>query len=82
MLEEEERSILQAYVNGINDYVAGVSILNKETDYILPPEFWFFGMTYEVQKPFTIADVLAYGRLISFQLTWNWNHDMQREALR
>lgn len=76
MLAEEEKSILQAYVDGINDYVAGVSLLKKETDYLLPPEFYIFGMTEEVRKPFKIADVLAYGRLISFQLTWNWNHDM------
>lgn len=49
---------------------------------LLPPEFYLFGMTDEIRRPFTIADVLGYGRLISFQLTWNWHHDLQREALR
>jgi len=82
-LHEDERAVLQAYCNGINDFVSQVSLMgdNKSAS-LFPPEFYLFGMTDEVKKPFTIADALGYGRLISFQLTWNWHHDLQREALR
>lgn len=39
-------------------------------------------MTGDKLQPFTSSDVLAVGRLISFHLSWNWNQDMAREAIR
>jgi hypothetical protein len=52
------------------------------TGFLLPPEFYIFGMSGDKLEPFTAADVLAQGRLISFHLSWNWNQDLAREALR
>jgi len=65
-LDEEEKRVLKAYVDGINDYVAGISFVGGKTGAIFPPEFYLFGMTEEILRPFSIPDVLAYGRLISF----------------
>jgi penicillin G amidase len=66
-LSEEEESVLKAYCDGINDFVAEVSLTGENSSASLyPPEIYIFGMTDEVRKPWTIADVLGYGRLISF----------------
>lgn len=82
-LDELEKGMIQAYCDGVNDFVTSVSVFGSNSGAsLLPPEIYLFGMTDEVRKPFTIADVLGYGRLISFQLTWNWSHDLSREALR
>jgi len=59
--------VLQAYVDGINDYVQSVSLFGANSSAnLLPPEFYIFGMRDEISNPFTISDVLGYGRLISF----------------
>lgn len=39
-------------------------------------------MTGHALEPFSTADILANGRLISFHLSWNWNQDLAREAIR
>lgn len=87
-LSLEEAKKLQAYADGVNDYVQGVSLFggktddNQQTARVLPPEFLTFGITKESYDPWTPVDSLLMVRFISFQLTWNWFADLQREAMR
>jgi hypothetical protein len=39
-------------------------------------------MSGDKLEPFTMADIISIARLISFHLSWNWNQDLEREALR
>ena len=83
LLEEEEKEMYQAYADGINDYVAGVSIFSAEsTGRALPPEFIAFGISTDSFKEWTMADSMSILRLLSFQLSWNWQNDLVRESLR
>ena len=76
--------ILQAFSDGVNDYVQGISLTSTEqkTARLLPPEFLAFGITKENYEPWTPVDSLITIRLISFHLTWNWAADLQREGMR
>ena len=49
---------------------------------MLPPEFLVFGITKENYEPWTPVDCMLMARIISYQLTWNWAADLQREGLR
>jgi len=65
--------MIDSYVNGINDFIQNVGLFSGVSAHLLPYEFYIFGMTGDKLEPFTRADVLAFGRLISFHLSWNWN---------
>ena len=84
-LSSETRAVLQAYSDGINDFVNGVSLTGSgsgHTARLLPPEFLTFGINSETWQPWRPQDSLKMIRLISFHLTWNWVGDLTREALR
>lgn len=75
-LDESELAQINAYTSGVNDYIENICLFGFDrhsTGFLLPPEFYVFGMAGEKLEPFTAADVLAQGRLISFHLSWNWN---------
>lgn len=61
-LDTEEQALLNAYTSGVNDYIENISILGFDrhyTGFLLPPEFYIFGMTGDALQPFTAADVLT-----------------------
>ena len=46
LLSDEEKEVLQAYSDGINDFVSGVGLYSADsTARLLPPEFKIFGIT-------------------------------------
>ena len=83
-LDPEFAAILQSYSDGINDYVAGVSLFPSEqqTDHLLPPEFLAYGYSASDWEPWTPVDSLCVLRLMSLHLTWSWQSDLFREVLR
>ncbi len=60
--------LLQAYVRGIN---AAISLKGKK----LPLEFRLLKFAPE---PWTPVDVLTFGRLVSFQMSYGWLHEIVR----
>ena len=83
-LDPEFAAVLQSYSDGINDYVAGVSLLPSEqqTDRLLPPELLAFGYSASNWEPWTPVDSLTVIRLMSLHLTWSWQSDLFREVLK
>lgn len=83
-VDPEFAAVLQSYSDGINDYVAGVSLLPSEqqTDRLLPPEFLAFGYSQSNWEPWTPVDSLSVIRLMSLHLTWSWQSDLFREVLK
>lgn len=70
-LEQESIEALQAYSDGVNDFVQGVSLSaaeQEQTARLLPPEFLVFGITQESFEPWTPVDCLMISRLIQFHL--------------
>ena len=61
------KETLKAFSDGINDYVAGVSLFASDaTGRTLPLEFIAFGITKESFTPWSPVDSLAIIRLMSF----------------
>lgn len=58
--------------------------MKKETTgRLLPPEFYVFGISDLTNwRPWHPVDSLALVKYKSFYLSWNWMHDLGREALR
>lgn len=81
---EREKATIQAYADGINDCVFGTSmVLKSTTQRLLPPEFYAFGLSdLSEWRPWHPTDTLALIKYKSFYLSWNWMHDLGREALR
>lgn len=69
-LSSYSRGLLQAYADGINDYVQNYAML-------LPPEFIMLGIEFEEWHP---IDTLALMRLVNFHLSWNWSQDLLRDV--
>lgn len=91
-LEAPMQNALQAYADGVNDFVASVHVggyvhllndffvenfgIGDGSANLLPPEFYLLGVQLE---PWTPVDSLASINLIGFSLTWDWARDMLRE---
>lgn len=61
-LDESERAQIEAYVAGVNDYIENICLLGFDrhsSGFLLPPEFYIFGMSGDKLEPFTVADVLT-----------------------
>ncbi len=71
ILSAPARSILEAYTEGVNAYLA-------RPDLRLPPEFQALRYRPEPWRP---ADSLAWGRLMALQLSGNWRHELRRLEL-
>ena len=80
---EEDRKMWEAYADGINDFVHGVSLIGADsTGMILPPEFMVFGINKETWVKWHPTDSLAIGRMTALRFDGNWFHDLFKETLR
>jgi len=80
-LDAYSRELLQAYADGVNDYIEGVGILTEDsTGNLLPPEFYALGIHKNVNA-WTPVDSLVMMKILNFHLTGNWNHDLLRDIL-
>jgi penicillin amidase len=82
-LAKEERDILDAYADGVNDFIESVKLTGENSSAkLLPPEFYIFGVTGDKLRKWSPVDTLALSRLVSLHLTWNFAQDFTREAVR
>lgn len=70
-LDPETRSLLVAYVGGINAYIA-------DHHGAWPPEYVVLGVK---PQPFTPADVIAWAKMMSWDLSGNWDTELLRARL-
>lgn len=70
---------MQAYADGINDFVANVHLGEGSSASLLPPEFYLLGLVGNIE-PWSPIDSLANIALINFSLTWDWAQDFMREV--
>ena len=73
------RECIQAYADGVNDYVAGIGYGPGATGNLFPPEFYVFGIEWE---PYTVVDALAIMRLLAVYTSLSWPFDLTREQVR
>lgn len=76
----EELQGLQAYCDGINAFLSGISLFGGTSVGMLPPEFLAMGI-FNVED-WTPSDVMAHLAFLNFTLTWDWAQDYIRELLR
>ncbi len=70
-LDPETRGLLDDYVAGINAYIA-------DHKGAWPPEYVVLGVKPE---PFTAADVIAWAKMMSWDLSGNWDTELLRARL-
>ena len=71
---------LEAYAQGINDYVNNVGIgAAQNSGHIMPIEFYAFSIEW---RDWTAIDSLAIMRLISLTMSFSFTTDIVREILR
>ncbi len=68
-LDEETRTMLKAYVAGVN------ALIDKAS---LPPEFLILGFKSD---PWTPADSIAWGKVMAWDLGGNWETEILRASL-
>ena len=67
LLTDETREIMEAYCDGVNDFVNGISMFGQEqTARALPPEFLIFGITKDSFEPYEPVDILQVGLLTNW----------------
>ena len=66
-LSPELRSVLERYRDGINTYIADVAGLRNGA--ILPPQYVGLALLPSDIAPWEIQDTIAFGRLVTFQLS-------------
>jgi penicillin amidase len=71
-LDPSSRALLDAYVQGINDWI-------EHRDRLLPPEFWIFWHSPEPWKP---ADSAVWIKMMALNLDGDMDGELQRLALR
>lgn len=73
LLSQKQKNDLQAYADGVNDFINGVGYFHEEiTAFYLPLEFYALNLTQSID-PWTPIDSLALLRLINFHLSYNWS---------
>ena len=71
---------LQAYADGINDYVNNVGLLGWGTSgHLMPIEFYAFSIEW---RDWTAEDSLTIMRLISLNMSFSFTTDIVREVFR
>ncbi|HZM32903.1 MAG TPA: penicillin acylase family protein [Burkholderiales bacterium] len=65
--DEETRRQLEAYAAGVNAFL--------DTDPVLPPEFWIFGVKPE---PWTPVDSVVWTKIMAWDLGGNWRNELLR----
>ena len=79
-LSQEVQDSLEAYANGINDYVNNVGVgFGANSGHIMPIEFYAFGIEWE---PWTAMDSLVIMRLTSLMMSFSFTVDIVREIFR
>lgn len=79
-LSNEHRDLLQAYADGVNDFLEGVGYFHDEiTSFYLPLEFKMFGI--KKIEPWTLVDSLMLLNLMNFHYSYSWSQDLLREAI-
>ena len=75
---------MQAYCDGINDFVKGVGMFEQEqTARALPPEFLLFGITPDSFEPYDLKDILQIGLVTNWdEGTFQISSDLLKESLR
>jgi penicillin amidase len=70
-LDEESRTILEAYAAGVNAFIEG----HRRS---LPPEFTILGFK---PAPWTPADSIAWAKVMAWDLGGNWEAELLRASL-
>ena len=70
------REAIQAYADGVNDYVANVGYGPWYSGHLMPPEFYILELEWE---PYTVVDALAIMRLLAVYTSLSWPYDISRE---
>ena len=79
-MDSESLGILEAYADGVNDYVNNLGFRKSQsTGYLMPPEFIVLGV--KEFRPWTPTDSLCILKLLNFHLSWNWGQDLLREVI-
>ena len=73
-LDATVKEYLQAYADGINDYVANLKIL--------PIEFLITTTAATKLEPFTILDSLVFYKFLSFRLNFDWPYEILRADIQ
>lgn len=82
-LKDHQKQVLQAYADGVNDFLEGIGYFHDEiTAFYYPPEFYALGIANEKRvEPWHPVDSLALLRLMNFHLSHNWIHDLLRDII-
>lgn len=70
-LDDETRRLAEAYVRGVNAFI-------EQHAGNLPIEFTVLRLR---PRPWTVADVLVWGRMMALQLSCNWREELVRARL-
>ena len=80
VLNDDSKRLLQAYTDGVNDFLEGIGYWHEEiTAFHLPPEFYAFNI--KKVEPWHPTDSLAIMNLMKFQMTQNWNSELLRDVI-
>ena len=67
LMTSDEQDVLQAYTDGVNDFVSGVDFYSSEaTARMLPPEFIVFGIDKETYQLWSPIDSITISKLMAF----------------
>ena len=70
------REAIQAYADGINDYVENIGYGPWYSGHLMPPEFYILELEWE---PYTVIDALAIMRMLAVYTGLSWPFDISRE---
>lgn len=70
-LTKSQRDLLQAYADGVNDYLASPNL-------VLPLEFYYLGISS--MHPWHPVDSLSLMKLFSFHLSADWADELLKDA--
>ena len=79
MLSPMVKEGLEAYAQGINDYVNNVGIAFGSSGHIFPVEFYAFNIEW---RDWSVVDSLVIMRIISLQMSFSFTTDIVREVFR
>lgn len=78
IMSKEDLETAQAYCDGVNEYIRRVKLTGSNASARLwPPEFYALGITD--MDEWTVEDVLSIAKVMTFNLTWNWNQELARD---
>lgn len=80
-LTQNEREWLQAYSDGVNDYIKGIGLYDgsARTAFLRPLEFYALGI--KDIEPWHPIDVLSHIKFINFHLSHDWATELLRDII-